>query len=365
MKAYDIIVVGAGPAGSTAAKVAAEKGARVILIEEHRVIGLPRHCAGRLHGSSITASIVENIDNRVLLSECKARTYYSPKGVLVLKDTLPPAYAFMLIRDEFDRELARGAANAGVDILLNAKVTGLHKDNDRISGVMTSSRLFPTVKGRLVICAQGSASRATGIPAQEKMSDPSETFAGGVLLELQNVSGLKAGINEIHMGELSELGFARIWTRDDHSCWVTCPSLETFEKLRNSRYLYGARTRNARVVQIHGWVTGARNGEQLPHLVKDGLMLVGDSAGYISMTHAMVSGRHAAEVAVDCLGKGNISQSQLGEYQKRCEKMGLHLSGNSWKAMSPIIRRTDEEIERLIPIMIANKTLSYVDTLPF
>ena len=44
---YDVIVVGAGPAGSTAAKVLAEKGLRVLLVERHK---LPRYksCSGVL-----------------------------------------------------------------------------------------------------------------------------------------------------------------------------------------------------------------------------------------------------------------------------------------------------------------------------
>jgi flavin-dependent dehydrogenase len=58
MKGYDIIVVGGGPAGFSAAKTAAEKGAKVIVLEEHSQIGLPRHCTGIFPDSSYSAEIL-------------------------------------------------------------------------------------------------------------------------------------------------------------------------------------------------------------------------------------------------------------------------------------------------------------------
>ena len=48
---YDVIVVGAGPAGSAAAKAAAESGAKTIVLEEHPKIGLPQHCSGLYYGT--------------------------------------------------------------------------------------------------------------------------------------------------------------------------------------------------------------------------------------------------------------------------------------------------------------------------
>ena len=43
---YDVIVVGAGPAGSMAAKYAQSNGARVLMIEEHSSVGEPVQCSG-------------------------------------------------------------------------------------------------------------------------------------------------------------------------------------------------------------------------------------------------------------------------------------------------------------------------------
>lgn len=75
MKEYDVIVVGAGPAGCVAAKAASRHGVRVILIEEHQAIGSPRHCPGRLHSSSFTREIVKDLDPRVIVCEYRSRRF--------------------------------------------------------------------------------------------------------------------------------------------------------------------------------------------------------------------------------------------------------------------------------------------------
>jgi len=362
---YDVVIVGAGPAGCSAARVASQKGVKVMVIEEHRVIGLPRHCSGRLQGSSFTDEIVRSVDPRVILAECRARRFYSPSGELALEEPIAPKSAYMLVRDEFDRELARLAAEAGAEFVLNTRVTGLIKEKGVICGVETSSRSMPKVYGKVVICAQGSVGRVSGIARWEDMSEPGEEFGGGVLLELRRVRGLESGVLEIHLGNLSEIGFARIWTRDDRSCWVTCPSLESFEKMRQSKYLYADRVRDAVAVQMHGSTFGSKSGDQLPSLVKDGLMLVGDSAGYTSVIHAIVSGRFAAETAVDAVGKGDVSARRLASYQRRCERLGLNKTGLSWKTLNQLKGLSDKQTEARIPVMVKKGELVYSDILPF
>lgn len=366
MSRYDVVIVGAGPAGCSAAKTASQKGARVIVIEEHRVIGLPRHCSGRLQGSSFTGEIVQSVDPRVILAECRARRFYSPSGEMVLEEPVPPKSAYMLVRDEFDRELARLAAEAGAEFVLNTRVTGLIKKQGVVCGVATTSRSMPEVHGKVVICAQGSAGRVNGIARWEGMSSFfDEEFGGGVLLELRRVRGLEAGVPEVHLGNLTEIGFARIWTRDERSCWVTCPSLEAFEKMIRGNYLYVDRVKDAVAIQMHGWSFGSRSGDQLPELVKDGLMLVGDSAGYTSIIHAIVSGRFAAETAVHAIGKRDVSAGRLAGYQSKCERLGLHKTGLSWKTLNQLKGLSDRQIEARIPSMIEKGELRYLDILPF
>ena len=362
---YDIIVVGAGPGGSSAARTASQLGARTLLLEEHRVIGLPRHCSGRLQGSSFTADIVHSVDSRVILAECKGRRFYAPRGRMVLETPVPPGGGYMILRDEFDRDLARRAAEAGAEIVLNTRVTGLLREGGRLAGVETASRSMPAVRGKVVIAAQGGQGRLAGIAGQEGLSDGRESFVAGILMELQRVEGLEEGVLETHLIGAVDSGFARVWTRDSHSCFVTCPSLEAFEKMRRGNHVYSRKVGNATPLQLHGSNFGSKSGVQLPRLVKDGLLLVGDSAGYTSIVHAVVSGRFAAEVAVAAIRDGDVSEGRLRAYQQMCERTGMHLTGLSWQSLLPLKGLSDDEIEDMLPQMLAKGDVRYVDSLPF
>ncbi len=216
-KRYDVIVVGAGPAGCSAAKVACQNGAQVILVEEHPVVGLPRHCCGRLHGSSFTKEIISGIDKRVILCECKSRRYYSPSGKIILESPIPPHTVYMVLRDEFDRELCRQAALVGADIYLNTRVTGLFKEEGIIRGVTTTSGAVPVVYGEVVIVASGTRGRLTGIPKQEAMSEPGETSFAGFSVELVGIRDIESGVLETYLSEAFETGFRSLWTWDDRS----------------------------------------------------------------------------------------------------------------------------------------------------
>jgi digeranylgeranylglycerophospholipid reductase len=82
MKKYDVIVVGAGPAGSTAAKAAAEQGMKTILIEEHPQVGIPEHCMGLVAApkDSPLMQLIASIGGRVMYTKVKARRIFTPKG---------------------------------------------------------------------------------------------------------------------------------------------------------------------------------------------------------------------------------------------------------------------------------------------
>lgn len=106
---YDVIVVGAGPAGSIAARSAAEKGISVLLLEKDRDVGYPVRC-----GEAVAKAGVEEFipaDEKWIAAKINKFSFVAPNEAEVtvqLNDT-----AFVLERKIFDYELARTAANAG------------------------------------------------------------------------------------------------------------------------------------------------------------------------------------------------------------------------------------------------------------
>ncbi len=75
----DVVVVGAGPSGNMAARVAAEQGAAVILLEEHPQVGLPISCAEGLCVNALKAAGVDPTPEIVSQRITKTR-FYTPNG---------------------------------------------------------------------------------------------------------------------------------------------------------------------------------------------------------------------------------------------------------------------------------------------
>jgi digeranylgeranylglycerophospholipid reductase len=153
---YDIIVVGAGPAGSMAAKFAAEKGVSVLMLEKDRDVGYPVRCGEAVSKKGIEQFI--NPDEKWIASHINKFSFNAPDGeesVIEFSDS-----GYILERRIFDYELAKSAAEAGAQILTRSYVNGLIFENDRVSGVQYEFQgEQKKVKCMIVIGADGVESR--------------------------------------------------------------------------------------------------------------------------------------------------------------------------------------------------------------
>ena len=114
---WDIVVIGAGPAGCFAAKTAAENGCRVLLLEEHRAIGQPRHCPGWLLGTEFTEKIVRSLKDRIPFQKVHAFHFYNAEsGKLILEIPDTGWGGYLVNRQLFDREIALSALKAGAEL---------------------------------------------------------------------------------------------------------------------------------------------------------------------------------------------------------------------------------------------------------
>jgi digeranylgeranylglycerophospholipid reductase len=132
---YDVIVVGSGPAGSVTARYAAENGAKVLILERRPEIGIPVLCA---------EGISKNVDKYELVSGTKwkaasmdgARIFSPDKTVVKLAAELAGSETgYVLNREFFDKELAKGAIQKGATIMLNTRVIDVIKNKNTITGV--------------------------------------------------------------------------------------------------------------------------------------------------------------------------------------------------------------------------------------
>ena len=140
MTTHDVIVVGGGPAGSTAAAIAAKRGLRVLLLESG--------AHPRLHvGESLLPGVIPILDEIGALAEVETAGFTrktgathwdwgrTPEWDLWFADTDEYDHAWLVERARFDQILFRAAARAGADAREHCKVTGLEWDGDRLAGV--------------------------------------------------------------------------------------------------------------------------------------------------------------------------------------------------------------------------------------
>ncbi|OLS20149.1 MAG: Digeranylgeranylglycerophospholipid reductase [Candidatus Heimdallarchaeota archaeon LC_3] len=133
MESFDVIVVGAGPAGTNAAKKTAEIGLKTIILEEHQEIGIPVQC-----GEGVSKSLLEyqNIDYKnndfVDIHLPKQKFFFAGEknGEWdIQKYTMLTDFSALLLnRTKFDQMFANQAVEKGAEIRTKSKVTKVSID---------------------------------------------------------------------------------------------------------------------------------------------------------------------------------------------------------------------------------------------
>jgi digeranylgeranylglycerophospholipid reductase len=153
---YDVIVVGAGPAGSTSALYAAKNGASVLLLDKKREIGSPIQCAGFLPDASEIQALLRDARLPDTLKN------YPDSCVLQRIDTqriFPPncnikefaVRGAVLDRRRYDQFLAEKAARAGAELMVKTRVTRIEGTTVETSGIFGKHK----IKAKAIIGADG------------------------------------------------------------------------------------------------------------------------------------------------------------------------------------------------------------------
>ncbi|MEK6679116.1 MAG: NAD(P)/FAD-dependent oxidoreductase [Nitrospirota bacterium] len=140
----DILIIGAGPAGSSAALKAAQEGARVILIEQKKEIGVPVQCA-----EYIPVQLTTNIGLRddLLVQEIHFMRTHLPNGEV--KET--ESIGYIIDRDRFDQHLAEMAEKSGAVIKKGCKAEGF---NNNLVEIVEGNKRY-AIEAKIIIGADG------------------------------------------------------------------------------------------------------------------------------------------------------------------------------------------------------------------
>ncbi|MBI3111089.1 MAG: NAD(P)/FAD-dependent oxidoreductase, partial [Ignavibacteriales bacterium] len=153
---YDVLVVGAGPAGSTAARYAAAGGASVLMLEKDRDVGYPVRCGEAVSHEGVVQFLEP--DPKWIAATVSKFRIISPSGGSVIP-TLE-GIGYVLERRMFDYELAKIAAREGAEIVTKAYVYDLIREDGVVKGVRTVIKDQKVeIRARVVIGADGVESR--------------------------------------------------------------------------------------------------------------------------------------------------------------------------------------------------------------
>jgi electron transfer flavoprotein-quinone oxidoreductase len=354
-KSFDAIVVGAGPAGPSAALTMARAGLDVALLERGTFPGEKNMFGGVLHRLTALEDIFPEFWNQAPLERHivkKALTFMTGDSSFNVNfdtegsDTIP-YNGYTVYRPKFDRWLAEEARKAGATLITRSTVDDVIREGGKITGVKTL-RDGGEIKAPVVIAADGvlsftamkaglrrpkfePAHMALGIKAlidmpKEIIDDRfglvrdqgssneivgcTDGVRGGGFL-YTNYDSLSLGL-VVHLGSLAESGKTAY---DLLNAFMAQPQMAKL--LKGGRLL----EYSAHLVPEGGY-------EMMPELVGDGIMVTGDAAAMCVVTglnleginHAAQSGVLAGRAAVEAHQKRDFSKSSLTSYRRMLEE---------------------------------------------
>ena len=359
----DIVVVGAGPAGSLAARTAAENGAITLLLEEHPRVGHPVYCAEGLSLGGLKDAGIDPKPPIVCQEITMARVFAPDRNFVELTSTDWKGYT--LNREVFDSLLAEKATEAGADLLTSTKATDLIKENGAVVGVkVVSGEETFEIRANIVIGADGHASiirRKAGL---------GEWFPDVVTCAQYRLGGLELEepwVNEFYLGkEVSPGGYAWVFPKSAEvaNVGLGVRKIHTESPIKYLKRFVAndLRFKDAEIQLVNGGICPVSG--VLDKAVSDGLMLTGDSAGQLipatgaGIHSGLESGKMAGEVAAKAVEEGNVSAGRLSEYEKRFDSYWGERIRDSRKVVEMLDKFSDENLNTLAKVMTNEDVLN-------
>ncbi|MGV8176461.1 MAG: geranylgeranyl reductase family protein [Candidatus Bilamarchaeaceae archaeon] len=327
---HDMIIIGAGPAGSTLARLAAQGGMDVLVLDKRKQVGVPVRCGEGLGAREIVKEGLD-IPKQAYSTEIKGAKVVAPNGKsIVWKDE--ETKGWMLERKVFDQWLAELAIDKGAKIQTYRRVTDLLKEDGKIQGVVVShgGREPYEVRAPLVISAEGMEAliaRKAGFKTNHLLYDVDTCYQ----YEMKPYD--HENLIELYFGsELAPRGYVWIFPKanrkanvglgiggnltnaDKNGIQGADPKVFLDKFIANHPQLKDSST----LVDFGGVISV---GAPMDEFVKDNFMVIGTAAKQVDPIHgggialAMESGVMAAGQILKAHAKKDYSREALLEYE--------------------------------------------------
>lgn len=310
---FDVIVIGAGPAGSTAATYAARAGLNVLLLDKREQIGIPVRCGEYLPAVNelrIMFPAVNELDELFQIVSThysramKGTHFYTPNKRVYELDFK----GFTVERQTFDLALAQQAQSSGATLLTHTTVT-----NVKGNSVLTDKGVF---SAKVIVGADGPLSRVAECAGMRK--------PGRLAVAIRcDVEGDFGDVVKMYFGEAGPGGYAWIFPKKNSAniglgIQTNMTGMSLNELLKHFLEAHGMTLEQAKEVTVKAIPVSG----QVAQLVKDNVLLVGDAAGHVmpcnggGLPVAMICGRIAGTTIVAHITQG----VPLSSYAESCHR---------------------------------------------
>jgi len=364
---YDLVIVGGGPAGSSAAFAAAKNGIKVALLEKENTI------AETVRTSGVTW--IQNIKEFGIPDDCfnpiKNFSFCSPNNEVTISDLIPRA-AVLDVRKTY-RWLANKAKQSGADIFVKMNVGSVLKNEkgDIVGVCATGPNGKVNFHSKIVIDASGFTSivcKAMGYVTQWKR------FGAGAEYEVK-VDHVDSETWWLMVGQkYSPAGYAWIFPLGNNIVRIGVgvgkpesnvdPTQRLKELIENK---VGPIKKLGEITPIEFHYGLIPNDGLSRKTVFNNLILVGDSAGQANplvlegIRYAIKFGRVAGKIAADAIKSGKTDRDSLYPYEENWRKEIETKINSAGKVQNRWIGLTDEEWDKELDIIKELKSEEFID----
>ena len=364
---YDLVVVGGGPAGASAAFTAAKKGIKVALLEKENSI------AETVRTSGVTW--IQNIKEFGIPDDCfnpiKNFSFCSPNNEVTISDVIPRA-AVLDVRKTY-RWLANEAKNQGADIFVKRNIKEVIKNQKGdIVGVSGSGPNGEAIfRSKVVIDATGFPStvcKAMGFAPQW------ERFGAGAEYEVR-AENVDSDTWWLMVGQqYSPAGYAWIFPLGDNIVRIGVgvgkpeSNVDPTQRLKEiMEKKLGPIKELGELKEIEFHYGLIPNDGLSRKTVFNNLILVGDSAGQANplvlegIRYAIKFGRVAGKVAAEAITSGNTDEESLYPYEENWRKEIESKINSAGKVQDRWIGLSDDEWDKELDIIKELKPEEFID----
>ncbi len=382
----DVVVVGAGPAGSAAATVLARAGHRVLLLERGPFPG-----AKNMYGGVVYPRILDRLHPE-WWTEAPIQRWVTRRSTMMLTDEQaltvdfrsanwgrPPYNGATAFRPDWDHWLAAKAEAAGATLVCSTTVTGLLRDDDgKVVGVTTDREGGEVTAGVVIACdgVNSFLAKEAGlygdvdaanytVGVKETIALPKETID-----ERFGVRGREGVDIEILGGTSGVNGGAFVYTNLDTLAVGTVLKLPALaaqqhrpeaiiERLKQHPAI-APLVEGGEVKEYSAHVIPEAGLSMMPEMTGDGMLVAGDAAALClaagiwleGVNFAMASGMYAGEAAIEALAAGDTSAAGLAGYRRRLESTFVLRDHRKLRAVPSLV--LSDRVQHLYPQMMAN-----------